>query len=398
VPDDRFEVLAALAVHGANVQPGQVVGVAAELGQAELVRAIAAAAYARGALFVDVNYFDPWVKRERILNAAPETLDYVPPWLGSRMATLGDRGDATISIAGIAAPQALEGADPALAARDHLPWVKERGRVVSEKLLNWTIVPCPHRAWAELVYPDLPGAEAEERLWNELWHVLRLDEPDPAAAWDERSDALKRSAAALNERRFDALELRGPGKELTIGLLPSSTWGGGKFTRRDGLPHLPNIPTEEVFTSPDPARTEGHVTSTKPLVLRDGTIVRGLRVRFEGGRAVEIDADENGAALRTQAETDEGAARLGEVALVDRQGRIGSLGTVFYETLLDENAASHVALGHGFVFAVDEADVPRVNDSGIHVDFMIGSPELEVTGVTAAGERVPVLRNGDWQV
>jgi aminopeptidase len=398
VPDDRFQVLAELAVHGANIQPGQVVGVAAELGHAELARAIAAAAYARGALFVDVGYFDPWVKRERILNAAPETLDYVPPWLGDRMATLGERGDATISIAGIAAPKALDGTDPALAARDHLPWVKERGRVVSEKLLNWTIVPCPHPAWAELVYPELPLAEAEARLWDELWHVLRLDEPDPAAAWDERSDALKRSAAALTERRFDTLELHGPGTELTIGLLPSSTWGGGKFTRHDGLPHLPNIPTEEVFTTPDPARTDGHVTSTKPLVLRDGTIVRGLRVRFEGGRAVEIDADENGAAVRTQAETDEGAARLGEVALVDRQGRIGPLGTVFYDTLLDENAASHIALGHGFAFAVDESDAPRVNDSGIHVDFMIGSPDLEVTGVTASGERIPVLRNGDWQV
>jgi len=398
VPDDRFQVLAELAVHGANIQAGQVVGVAAELGQEELARAIAAAAYGRGALYVDVNYFDPWVKRERILHAPPDTLDYVPPWIGFRMATLGERHDATISITGVVSPQALEGADPVLAGRDRLPWVKERGRVVSHKLINWTIVPSPHPAWAQLVYPELPDDEAYERLWRELWHVLRLDEPDPAAAWNERSDALKRSAAVLTDRRFDALELHGPGTELTLGLLPSSTWCGGGFTRYDGLPQLPNIPTEEVFTTPDPARTEGHATSTKPLVLRDGTIVRGLRVTFAGGRAVEIDADENGAALRIQTEADDGAVRLGEIALVDRQGRIGPLGTVFYDTLLDENAASHVALGHGFAFAVGEEDVPRVNDSGIHVDFMICSPELEVTGVTASGERVPVLRNGDWQV
>jgi aminopeptidase len=372
--------------------------VLAELGQEELVRPMAAAAYGRGAKFVDVQWFDPWLKRERILHADPDTLDYVPPWLGYRVEALADRNDATISITGIASRGALDGVDPALAGRDRLPWVKERGRVVSEKLINWTIVPCPHPVWAQLVFPDLAADEAYERLWQQLWHILRLDEPDPGAAWDERSDAIKRSAAALTERHFDALELEGPGTELTIGLLPTSFWGGGDFTTAKGLRHLPNIPTEEVFTSPDPERTEGHVTSTKPLVLRDGTIVRGLRVRFEGGRAVEVEADENGAAIRTQTQADDGAARLGEVALVDRQGRIGPLDTVFYDTLLDENSASHIAFGHGFAFAVGEEDVPRVNDSGIHVDFMIGSAELEVTGVTAAGERVPVLRGGDWQI
>ena len=398
MPDDRFHVLADLAVHGANIQRGQVVGVAAELGQEELARAIAAAAYSRGALFVDVAYFDPWLKRERILHADPDTLDYVPPWLAYRVETMAERADATISITGVVSLNALEGVDPALAGRDRLPWVKERGRVVSEKLINWTIVPCPHPAWAQLVFPELDPAEAYEKLWQQLWHVLRLDEPNPGAAWDERSDSLKRCAAMLTEQRFDALELRGPGTELTIGLLPSSTWGGGEFTRRDGLRHLPNIPTEEVFTTPDPERTEGHVSSTKPLVLKDGTIVRGLRVRFEAGRAVEVDADENGGAIRTQTQADDGAARLGEVALVDGQGRIGSLGTVFYDTLLDENSASHIAFGHGFAFAVGEEDLSHINDSGIHVDFMIGSPELEVTGVTRAGERLPVLRDGAWQL
>jgi aminopeptidase len=398
VADDRFRVLAGLAVHGANIQRGQVVGVAAELGQEALARAIAAAAYERGALFVDVAYFDPWLKRERILHADPDTLDFVPPWLVYRVETLAERADATISITGITSPHALDGVDPALAGRDRMPWVKERGRVVSEKLINWTIVPCPHPAWAELVFPELDADEAYEQLWQQLWHILRLDEPDPAAAWDERSDALKRCAAVLTEQRFDALGLQGPGTELTVGLLPTSRWGGGDFVTRNGLRHLPNIPTEEVFTTPDPTRTEGYVTSTKPLVLRDGTIVSGLRVRFEGGRAVEIEADENGAAIRTQSESDEGGARLGEIALVDREGRIGPLGTVFYDTLLDENSASHIALGHGFAFAVAEEDRPRINDSGIHVDFMIGSPELEVTGVTNDGNRVPVLRSGDWQL
>jgi aminopeptidase len=209
---------------------------------------------------------------------------------------------------------------------------------------------------------------------------------------------LNDSARRLAEHRFDAIELRGPGTDLTVGMLATHTWWAADFSTAAGLRHFPNLPTEEVFTTPDPLRTEGHVASTRPLVLRDGTIIRGLRVRFEGGTAVQIDADENVDALRSQLAIDEGALRLGELALVDRQGRIGPLGTVFFNTLLDENAASHIAFGSGFPFLVEEADADRVNTAGTHVDFMIGSPELEVDGVTAAGERVPVLRGGDWQI
>jgi aminopeptidase len=396
--DERFDALAELAVHGANVQRGQVVAVGASVGQEELARAIAGAAYRRGALFVDVSYFDPRVKRARIENADPDTLGFVPPWYGARLEALAERGDCRISLSGIADPAPYEGLDPVLVGRDALPSLKESAKVVNERSTNWCIVPCPHREWAKVVFPELTEDEAYERLWSELWTILRLDASAPDAAWDERTAALKRSAAALDERRFDALELEGPGTELTVGLLPTSTWWAGDFVTRTGLRHLPNLPTEEVFTSPDPARTHGHVASTRPLVLKDGTVIRGLRVRFEDGRAVGIDADENGGALASQAEKDDGAARLGEVALVDRRGRIGPLGTVFYDTLLDENAASHLALGFGFLFGVAEEDRERVNRSSIHIDFMIGSPELGVTGVTAAGERVPVLRGGEWQL
>jgi aminopeptidase len=181
-------------------------------------------------------------------------------------------------------------------------------------------------------------------------------------------------------------------------MLPTHTWWAADFTTRAGLRHFPNLPTEEVFTTPDPLRTEGHVTSTMPLVLGDGTIIRGLKVRFEAGRAVEITADENADALRAKVAVDDGGVHLGELALVDRQGRIGPLSTVFYDTLLDENARSHIALGSGFEFLVEDDDVERVNRSATHVDFMIGSPELDVDGVTADGERVPLLRGGDWQI
>jgi aminopeptidase len=396
--DARFQALGELAVHGANVQPGQILAVGATIGQEELARAVAAAAYRKGALFVDVAYFDPYVKRARLENADPETLEFVPPWLTSRLLTLAERGDARMAFSGLVAPTVFDGVDPELLGKDMLPRLKESSQVVGERSTNWTIVPCPNREWAALVYPELDEDTAYERLWEQLWHILRLDEPDPAAAWDERMAILKRSAETMTERRFDAIELKGPGTDLTVGLFGTSSWGAGDFTTRNGLRHLPNVPTEEVFTSPDPARTEGYVTSTKPLALDDGVIVRGLRVRFEGGRAVEIEADENAEALRARAAKDDGAPFLGELALVDGLGRIGPLGTVFYDTLLDENAASHIALGHGFPFAVGEEDLGRLNESRIHIDFMIGSPELDVTGVTKDGDRVPLLRTGAWQI
>jgi aminopeptidase len=396
--DERFATLAELAVHGANVQSGQVVAVAAFLGQEELAREVAAAAYRRGAKFVDVLYFDPYVKRARIEHADADTLDYVPDWLGARLLGLGEIGAARISFAGIVAPEALEGLDGARLGRDQLPWLKESMKIVNDRATNWSMIPCPTREWAEQVFPELDSEAALDRLWSELWHVLRLDEPDPIKAWDERVALLRASSEALNGHRFDALELTGPGTEVTIGLLPTSFWQAGDFINRNGVRHLPNLPTEEVFTAPDPLRADGHVTSTKPLVLKDGTIVRGLRVAFEGGKAVSIDADEGAEAFRTKLEVDEGATRLGELALVDRHGRVGPLGTVFYDTLLDENAASHIALGSAYAFSAGEEDRARLNESVVHVDFMIGSNELEVTGITASGERVPVLAGGDWRL
>jgi aminopeptidase len=395
---DRLERLADLAVHAANVQPGQVLMITGEIGNEDVARAIAAAGYRRGARFVDVDYFDPYVKRARIEHGDPDTLDFVPKWYGTRMIEHAEDEGARVTLASLTAPNLLDDLDKRLVGRDMLPRVKELTKIVGDRSTNWCIVPAPHRAWASLVFPDLDEDAAYERLWNELEHVLRLDDGDAASAWDERMAVLRDAAERLTARAFDAIELRGPGTDLSIGMLPTHRWWAADFTRADGLRHLPNLPTEEVFTTPDPLRTNGHVTSTKPLALRDGTIVRGLRVRFENGQAVEIDADQNGDTLSSLLEIDEGAMRLGELALVDRQGRIGPLGTVFYNTLLDENAASHIALGAGFKFLVDPDVVPRVNESGQHIDFMIGSNEIDVDGVTAAGEHVPVLRGGDWQI
>jgi aminopeptidase len=394
----RFARLAELSVHGANVQEGQIVLVQAEIGLEEQARATAAAAYERGAKFVDVAYFDPYLKRVRVENADPDTLDFVPRWYGGRVLEHAAQNGARISMRGMTAPHVMDGLDKSLLGKDTLPLVKETLEVFSERSTNWCYVPAPHPAWAALVHRDLPADEAYEQLWRELEHVLRLDEPDPLAAWDERIAVLNESAARLTERRFDTIELRGPGTELTIGLLPTANWSSVEFSTAKGLRHFSNLPSEEIFTTPDPRRTSGQVTATRPLVLADGTIIRGIRVRFEGGVAVEIDADENVEALRRLTEVDAGARRLGELALVDGEGRIGPLDTVFYNTLLDENASSHIALGNGFPFLVEGIDRDRANVSAQHIDFMIGSAELDVDGVTAQGERIPVLRDLAWQI
>jgi len=393
---DRLTGLAELSVHGANVQEGQVVMVYAEIGLEEQVRATAEAAYKRGAKFVDVVYFDPYVKRVRIENADPDTLGFVPRWYGERVLEHAEENGARIALRSVTAPNLMDGIDKSLLGKDKLPTVKETFKVFDERSTNWCYVPAPHPAWAALVHPGLPADEACEQLWRELEHALRLDEPDPLAAWDERLAVLNDHAARLTAHRFDAIELRGPGTELTIGLLPTATWTTIEFSTAKGLRHLANLPSEEVFTTPDPCRTSGHVTATKPLVLIDGTIIRGLTVRFEDGVAVEIDADENAETLRNLTEIDHGARRLGELSLVDGEGRIGPLGTVFYNTLLDENASSHIALGNGFPFLCADEDRERCNESAQHIDFMIGSAELEVDGITVDGERIPVLRKLAW--
>jgi aminopeptidase len=390
--------LAELAVgFAANVQPGQVVAIGAEIGKETMVRALAASAYRHGAKFVDVAYFDMHVKRARIEYAAEETLDYVPPWYGERLLALGREHAARIALAGPATPGLLDDLDPARAGRDQLPALKETGEVVNARTTNWTIVPYPTPGWARQVHSDLPEDEALARLCEEIIHVCRLDEPDPVAAWQERMGVLVGAAERLTERRFDALRFAGEGTDLTVGLLPSTRFLAAEFTTIDGLRHMPNLPSEEVFGAPDPRRTEGVVRATKPLVVA-GSIIRGLEVEFREGRAVRIDAEENADVLRGYAARDENACRLGEVALVDGEGRIGKLGTTFFDTLLDENAASHIALGQAYAFTAGEEDKNRINRSGIHVDFMIGGDDVAVSGVSRAGDEVPVLRGGVWQI
>jgi aminopeptidase len=226
---------------------------------------------------------------------------------------------------------------------------------------------------------------------------LPLDEPDPAEAWRERARRLEGSRHDPDRAPLDAIRLYGRGTDLTVGLMPTSVWHAADFTTATASA-IPEHPERGMFTTPDPMRADGHVTATRPLEVY-GAMMDGIRVEFAGGRAVRIDADSGAGTLRSIAAKDEGSSRLGELALVDGEGRIGPLGTTFYETLLDENAASHIALGNGYDLGVESAeDKARVNQSSVHVDFMIGSPELDVDGLTAGGEAVPLLRGGAWQV
>lgn len=385
---------------GANVQPDQVLAVEALPEAQPLVAEIARAAYARGARYVDVLYVDPTVKRIRAERAPEGTLDWVPPWIGRRMLELGELDAARAVLVPLVPPGLLDGVDPARAGLDRLPTVPEIFKVIDERSVAWTLSPFPTRRWAQTVYPELHASEALERLWRDIVHVCRLDEPDPAAAWMERIEQIWQVARRLDALDLDAFHFAGPGTDLTVGLLPSSRFAreGGASHTRTGVRHMPNIPTEEVYTTPDPERTEGVVSATKPLDVA-GSLVTGLRIRFEGGRAVEIEADANAETLRKRCAVDDGGARLGEVALVDRESRIGKLGRTFYSTLLDENAASHLALGDAYSSPVaDPADIDRINASDVHIDFMIGSDDVEVTGITKSGARVPVMRGGEWQI
>jgi aminopeptidase len=395
--DERLARYAAVAVEvGANVEAGQNVFINARIEHAPLARALTRAAYNAGARYVDVFYLDQHVRRAMIELGPDEALSYAPPWLVSRCEAMAT--GAAVVTTGDPEPMLLADLDGDRVGRARMKEIAEvMMRQMQEGSVNWTGVACPNEGWADQMF----GEPDVERLWEAVAFCTRLDEDDPVAAWREHMARLDSRAKSLNELHLDALRYRGPGTELEVGLLERTRFCSALFHTSGGRPYTANLPTEEVFATPDARRAEGVVASTKPLALL-GEIVRGLQVTFEDGRIVDVQADSGAEVVRAQLESDENAMRLGEVALVDGESRVGKTGLIFFDTLFDENATCHIAYGmavpegHGG----DDADGSDdgINVSTVHTDFMVGGPEVEVDGVTADGRVVPLLREDVWQL
>ena len=413
--DQRLRLYGDLIVRvGLNLQPGQrllVIGPLASGGAsieaAPLVRQVAASAYRAGAPLVEVLWGDDALQLVRFRDAPRESFEETSAWLVRALVEHAQAGHAVLSVYAND-PDLLRDSPSSLVStleRAHSRAVRPFRELISRNQTNWAVVAAAGSGWAARVFPELPPDQQVPRLWDAIARLCRLDQPDPVAVWQSHLDGLARRSAHLNAKRYSALEYTGPGTHLTIGLPAGHVWVSGHTLSRSGIPFTANLPTEEVFTIAHKDRVDGTVRSSKPLSYA-GTLIEDFSFRFEGGRVVALSAERGEAVLRRLVDTDPGAGRLGEVALVPHGSPISQSGLLFYNTLFDENAASHAALGSAYAFALQDGDRMTEEDfaraggnrSVVHVDFMIGSGELDVDGVCADGTREPVMRRGEWAV
>jgi aminopeptidase len=402
----KLDRLAEVAVKvGLQLQPGQDVFLTAPSSALPLVRRIAEHAYKAGAGLVTPLLSDEEITLARYRFARDDSFDRAPNWLYEGVAKAFDNNTARLAIVGDD-PMLLSGEDAAKVARaskaNAMAYQPALSRITGFDV-NWNIVAYPGASWAKLVFPNDDEETAVAKLADAIFKASRVDNADPITAWTAHNAALKTRTDWLNGQRFHALHYSGPGTDLTIGLADSHEWVGGASTAKNGIVCNPNIPTEEVFTTPHALRVEGQVRSTKPLSYQ-GTLIEDIAVRFEGGRIIEATASRGAEVLNKVLDTDEGARRLGEVALVPHSSPISASNILFYNTLFDENASCHIALGQcyskcfvgGDKLTPEQIAAQGGNKSFIHIDWMIGSDQIDIDGVHADGRRVPVFRKGEW--
>lgn len=402
----RLDRLADVAVNvGLGLARGQELFMTAPLDALSLVRRITEHAYKAGAKLVTTLFTDEPATLMRFRYAPDESFDYAPQWLYDGIANAFRSGAARLAIAGTD-PVLLAKEDPEKVSRANVALSKAYRpalELITRHDINWTIVPCATPAWARTVFPRASEQQAMEQLWDEIFAATRVNAPDPVAAWRKHSADLQRRVEFLNQRRFAALHFRAPGTDLRVGLADDHLWQGGGSTANNGIFGFPNMPTEEVFTTPHSRHTEGFVTSTKPL-SHQGSLIENISVRFEAGRITQASASTGETVLQRLIDTDEGARRLGEVALVPHSSPIAASGLLFWNTLFDENAASHIALGQSYSTCIQNGEnlnaeqlaALGANSSLIHVDWMIGSGAMDVDGITANAGPEPLMRSGEW--
>ena len=396
---DRLSRFAELVVRvGVNVQPGSGVLLAADTAHLEIARAVVEHAYAAGAAWVEIDWTDGPIRHSQLTHASLETLTRPRAWAIERTKAWAAERGVAIRLTGDPDPHLFDDVDPAKAAAFPMDEAMAFQEALFGQQLRWTVVPAPNAGWAQEVF----GEPDVERLWDAVATAMRLDEPDPVASWRERSAELSARGCALDALDLTEVHYRSAGTDLTVGLVPNSRWTGGGGDDPDGFGYMPNIPTEEVFTSPDRRRANGTISLTKPVIV-NGQVVEGLTVTFSAGRITDVAAVSGAEAVRAELETDEGARSLGEVSLVDRDSRIAKAGILFHNTLFDENAACHVAWGQSFPIAVaggvEMSDEQRyeigLNRSAVHTDVVIGGAGMTVTGTGPKGA-VEIIRDDEW--
>ena len=406
INENKIDKLANLAVkRGVGLQKGQNLLITAPIESLPLVRKIAEHAYKEGASIVTPLFTDSDITLSRFKYAPDESFDSATDWLFNGMGEAFDNNTARMAIAGDD-PMLLSQMDPDKVSRANKAMAKAykpaRERITEFKI-NWNIVSWPGSAWASRVFPELPLDEAIVKLADAIFDASRASVDDPIQAWDDHNEKLRIKTNWLNEKNFAALQYNGPNTNLRVGLADEHEWMGGASKAQNGIICNPNIPSEEVFTTPHAYKVDGTVSSTKPLSYQ-GTLIDNIKVTFKDGKIIEAHASKGEEVLQKVLKSDEGASRIGEVALVPHSSPISQSGIIFYNTLFDENAASHIALGQCYSkcfkgeldLSKEEISKRGGNSSMIHIDWMIGSDQIDVDGIDQSGNSVPIFRQGEW--